>query len=66
MPHMGCPFGGGGGDVGGLVVGGGLVSLPFVLEEVMKQLEQANWLAPVVQQPTQQPGVPTGHIEQPR
>ncbi|MEM2372693.1 MAG: hypothetical protein QW291_09265, partial [Thermofilaceae archaeon] len=66
MPHMGCPFGGGGGDVGGLVVGTGLVSLPFVLEEVMKQLEQANRLAPVVQQPTQQPGVPTGIIEQPR
>ncbi|MEM1868110.1 MAG: hypothetical protein QXI55_06410 [Thermofilum sp.] len=59
-PFWGCPAVG---DVGAIGIGAGLASLPFVLEEVARQMQQ---LAPTVQQPSQQQGVPTGHIEQPK
>ncbi|MEM4563457.1 MAG: hypothetical protein QXI55_05990 [Thermofilum sp.] len=58
-PFWGCPSVA---DVSGIGIGAGSASLPFVLEEVARQMQQ---LAPTVQQPSQQPGVPTGHIEQP-
>ncbi|MEM2187616.1 MAG: hypothetical protein QXT37_11615, partial [Thermofilaceae archaeon] len=60
MPFWGCPSVG---DVSGIGIGAGLVSLPLVLEEAARQMQQ---LALAVQQPSQQPSVPTGHIEQPR
>ncbi|MEM1930309.1 MAG: hypothetical protein QXH81_10090, partial [Thermofilaceae archaeon] len=59
-PFWGCPSVA---DVSGIGIGAGLASLPLVLREVVRQMQQ---LAPTVQQPSQQPGVPTGHIEQPR
>ncbi|MEM1522886.1 MAG: hypothetical protein QXU69_07660 [Thermofilaceae archaeon] len=59
-PFWGCPSVA---DVSGIGIGAGLASLPLVLEEVARQMQQ---LAPTVQQPSQQPGMPTGHIEQPR
>ncbi|MEM0307173.1 MAG: hypothetical protein QXK01_09370 [Thermofilum sp.] len=62
-PYTGCRFGGGLGDISGIGIGAGLASLPFVLEEVARQMQQ---LAPTVQQQSQQPGMPTGIIQQPR
>ncbi|MEM4029646.1 MAG: hypothetical protein QXO02_07120 [Thermofilaceae archaeon] len=60
MPFWGCPSVA---DVSAIGIGAGLASLPFVLEEVARQMQQ---LAPTVQQQSQQPGVPTGIIQQPR
>ncbi|MEM3974819.1 MAG: hypothetical protein QW320_10670 [Ignisphaera sp.] len=60
MPFWGCSSVA---DVSGIGIGAGLASLPFVLEEVARQMQQ---LAPTVQQRSQQPGVPTGIIQQPR
>ncbi|MEM4875395.1 MAG: hypothetical protein QW448_08920 [Thermofilaceae archaeon] len=59
-PFWGCPSVA---DVSAIGIGAGLASLPFVLEEVARQMQQ---LAPTVQQQSQQPGVPTGIIQQPR
>ncbi|MEM3974922.1 MAG: hypothetical protein QW320_11190 [Ignisphaera sp.] len=59
-PYTGCRFGGGLGDVSGIGIGAGLASLPLVLREVARQMQQ---LAPTVQQQSQQQGVPTGIIE---
>ena len=62
-PYTGCRFGGGLGDVSGIGIGAGLASLPFVLEEVARQMQQ---LAPTVQQQSQRQSMPTGIIQQPR
>jgi len=58
-PFWGWPISG---DISGIGIGAGLASLPFMLEEVARQMQQ---LAPTVQQQSQRQSMPTGIIEQP-